>query len=98
VSFDPGDTLISTITAKDEAGNPVDPAVVEFDWRWSDSTTLTTWRFGVDPEITRESTGVFRARLLLSRDGVLYLGWRTTDPSAAEQRTIVVRPWRPASS
>lgn len=45
----------------DETGDPIDPIAVSIRWSYIGDTTTTTWVYGVDAQVIRDSTGVYHA-------------------------------------
>ena len=70
-SYDCGDQVITEATFTVAAtGALIDPTNVYFQYRApTHPVTLVTWQFGVDPEITNPSTGVYQVTLTVNASG-----------------------------
>ena len=73
-------TLVST-------GAVVDPTNVYFQVK-NPAGTITTYHYGVDPEIARLSVGTYTATINITDDGIWYQRWYSTGTgmAAAESR------------
>ena len=73
-------TLVST-------GALVDPTDVYFQVK-EPGGTITTYHFGVDPEIANPSVGTYTATINITDDGIWYQRWYSTGTgmAAAESR------------
>ncbi len=77
-------TLVST-------GALVDPTNVFFQYMvptGSATGTITTWQFGVDPEVAQLSTGVYTATINITRAGLWYYRWYTTGTGMAATENV----------
>lgn len=77
-----GMLLRFSVTFKDLAGVPADPSTVTFSLRGPDGVT-TSFTYGVDPEIIRDSAGVFHTDALPSSEGEWKWRWQGTGAVAA---------------
>ena len=69
-----------------QSGVLADPATVTLRIL-SPSGVLDTYTFGVDPEITKTSVGIYEAAVVVTEPGDWVIGWLTTDfPTASEDR------------
>lgn len=72
-----GDSLPINATFANAAGAPTNPTAVFFEYTTPDGEeTLLT--FGIDPELTRTSTGHYTCTLPLGMAGPWYYRWYTT--------------------
>ncbi len=55
------------------AGAPADPTTVRLRWRRHD--TVTTWVYGVDGQVVKDSTGVYHADIPVTEPGTHYFRW-----------------------
>ena len=74
---------------KNALGALVDPTTVRLLWRVHSNGTLTTWVYGVNAEIVRDSVGLFRADIPVTVAGTHYFRWEGTGAViAAEENTF----------
>lgn len=57
-------------------GQLVDPATVRFRWK-TPADVETTWIYGTDPELTKDSVGLYTAAVDLNAPGVWRFRWET---------------------
>lgn len=76
-SYSEGQRIKTTGTFTDLNGALVDPAIVRFHAISDQTPTIVTVNalYGVDPDITKVSTGVYRYDLLLNRHGHWQYGY-----------------------
>ena len=87
-AYDKGDSAVLTVTFRTADGALTDPAIVKF--RAVDPDGLiTNWTYGVDAQVTKSSTGVYVATLLLPVVGVWGYHW-TTEAGSVESGTLEV--------
>lgn len=72
-------------TDPDNNDTPYDPASVTLRVRNPDRA-VTTYTFGIDPELTQESAGRYLFRLSLANEGTYRWTWSGTSP----QKAVVV--------
>lgn len=85
--INPGDvvTVRTDPPFSDAAGVPTDPDTVTVQWRRRGSPP-TTWVYGTDPEVIRDSVGTFHADIPVAKAGTYYFRWAGTgDVAAAEE-------------
>lgn len=69
---------------------PLDPATVKLSVK-DPSGNLVTYEYLIDPEITRVSQGVYRARINADEAGTWYYRWFSEgDGQAAEEQSFTV--------
>lgn len=73
----PGTTFPLRISFLDEDGEPVDPDTVTLKLK-SPRHVITTYVFGTDAELERESTGVYTINVVPNRAGRWSFRWETT--------------------
>lgn len=89
--FNPGDVVrvrsndpaIAGSGFTNEAGALADPTTVQVEWGYATSasaraTSVTTWTYGVDSQVVKDSTGVYHADITLVRAGRLRYRWQGT--------------------
>ena len=89
--FNPGDIVrVSTTPGfKNIAGTLTDPTTVRLKWRRFD--TVTTWTYGVDSQVVRDSAGLYRADIPVTDAGTHYFRWEGTGAViAAEESSFFV--------
>jgi len=84
-----GNTLVTDITVRDDAGALVDPTALTLSVR-TPSGTSTTFTYPSDAEVIRDSVGVFHAEVVLSEIGVWEYEWSTTSPSRVSGDQVYV--------
>ncbi|MFZ0324739.1 MAG: hypothetical protein WAN48_11480 [Actinomycetes bacterium] len=91
--INPGDVVrVSTSPGfKNAAGALADPTTVSLLWRVAGGTT-TTWVYGVDSQIVKDSVGLFHADIPVLAAGLHYFRWiGTGSVMAAEESTFFVQ-------
>jgi hypothetical protein len=84
-----GDVVRLTATFTNAAGTLADPTVVTLEWRVG--TTTTTWVYGTDDEVVKDSTGVYHADLPIEVASRHYYLWTGTGAvQAAEENSFRV--------
>lgn len=74
------------------AGTPIDPAVVRFEFTAPDGV-VTTYTYGTDAQLVRDSLGIFRVDLNATARGTwLYRWFSTGTGQAAEHGEFTVEP------
>jgi len=89
--YDQGDLVRVTGTWTDplNAGVPIDPTAVNLSVK-SPNGTITTYVYGVDSEVVKDSAGVYHMDIDLNKRGRwYYLWWSTGVGQAAEQGKII---------
>ncbi len=85
----PGAVVRLTCTAKDAAGELVDPAALTCDIV-DPAGTVTAYEYGVDDEFGRTSEGIYPLDVELSRAGTYAYRFTSTDPQAVIEGEIEV--------
>jgi hypothetical protein len=75
--YDIGDSVKSEVRFTDAEGNLADPTAVTVAYRL-DGGAITTWVFGVDPEVINDSVGVYHADIVTTAAGVMCIRWAGT--------------------
>lgn len=89
--INPGDVVrVSTTPGfANAAGTLVDPTVVRLRWRVFSDGDETTWVYGTDLEIVRDSTGLYHADIPIAEAGTHYFRWEGTGAvTAAEENSF----------
>jgi hypothetical protein len=96
-TYDVGDGVVVSTTFTDRlTAAPVDPDDVFLDVRWHSSAEPTTYTYGEDDEVVRDSEGVYHSLISATGPGLWHYGWRSSgDVVSAEQGEFLVRAWRP---
>lgn len=69
------------------AGAPADPTTVRLKWRRFDA--VTTWTYGVDSQVVKDSVGVYHADIPVIDPGTYFFRWEGTGAVvAAEEGTF----------
>lgn len=89
MSYQAGDTYLANVEIKDADGAAVDPESLTLSVRDPVTGEVTTYEHGVDPEVVRDSEGVFHADIPLTARGMWVFAWSTTN----EQETEAVQVW-----
>lgn len=90
--INPGDVVrVSTSPGfKDDADVLTDPTTVRLKWRRHGGAT-TTWVYGTDSEIVRDSVGLYHADIPVVDHGLHYFRWEGAGVvDAAEESTFSV--------
>lgn len=74
-----GNAITLTGEFENEDGDLTDPPVAKVSVL-DPSGTLTTYQFGVDVEVTNESTGVYSIDILGNQVGIWYYRWFSDTP------------------
>lgn len=77
-------TLVST-------GAVTDPTNVFFQYKTptgSGTGIITTWQYGVDPEVAKLSTGTYTATINITRAGEWYYRWYSTGTGMAATENV----------
>ena len=84
-SYDYGDQVVSTATFTTAAtGAAVDPTNVYFSFKTPvPNSVITTYHFGVDPEITNTAVGVYSVTLNITEVGDWHYRWYSTGTGRA---------------
>jgi hypothetical protein len=83
--------VVGTFTGPDDDDAPVDPDMVKLSFR-DPSDNVTTWIYGSDDEIVKDSTGVYYALIDADEAGDWYYRWWSTGAGqAAEEKQFTVR-------
>ena len=92
---DVGDLRRMSVTnITNEAGSPADPALLKLYIKKGSGAT-TSYTYGVDSEIVKDSVGNYHADILLDVAGVWYYTWAGEEGVIfAEQDTFIVEPNR----
>lgn len=91
-AINPGDVVrVSTTPGfKNAAGALVDPTVVRLRWRVFSDGDDTTWVYGVDSEIVRDSIGLYHGDIPVTVKGTHYFRWEGTGAvTAAEESSFL---------
>lgn len=83
MSYQAGDTYPAQVTVRNDAGALVDPPTLALKVR-DPTTTVTTYVYGTDAIIVRDSIGLFHADVPLDAAGMWVIAWPTTDESQVE--------------
>lgn len=75
--YDVGDLVRVTGTFTDSAGTATDPTVVGFKYNDPAGTT-TTYIYGTDAEVVKDSTGVYHVDISATTKGVWEYRWYAT--------------------
>jgi len=75
--YDVGDQVRLTVTIK-TSGIPTDPTGLTFKLRNPQNTITTTYVFGTDAEVVKESTGVFHFDHTIPESGIHRWRWEAT--------------------
>jgi hypothetical protein len=96
-TYNPDQGITVSTTFRDPAGELADPTDVYLDVRRHPDADGTTYTYGTDPEVVRDSEGAYSALLEGPHEaGTWYYGWRGTGAVVgAEQGAYLVRRWRP---
>jgi len=87
--YDVGDLVTVQATFVDQVGNPTNPTNTYLEWRTPSGVT-TTYEFGVDPEITNPSPGVFRCDLNANQAGQWNYRWYATGTGQAADESFFI--------
>jgi len=91
MDINPGDIVRVATTPgfTNAAGALTDPTVVRLKWRAAGGAT-TTWIYGTDSQIVRDSVGMFHADIPVVAAGLHYFRWEGTGAViAAEESTFI---------
>lgn len=88
-TYDLGNVVRSIATFGDAAGGALDPTTVTFRMR-SPTGTLTTYVYGINAELVRMATGLYRVDLSLSEPGRWSYRWLSTGTGQAAKRDHVI--------
>jgi hypothetical protein len=72
--YDQGDLTRLSVTFRNAADTPTDPTTVTFTIK-TPTGTETTYIYGVDAEVVKESAGVFHVDVMLTEPGVWVWSW-----------------------
>jgi hypothetical protein len=88
-TINPGDLVtVKTDPPFSSNGTPADPTTVKLVWRRRGSPP-TTWVYGTDTEVVRDSAGTFHASIPIDRPGKYYFRWVGTGAvTAAEENSF----------
>ena len=90
--INPGDIVrvVTTPGFKNAAGTLTDPTTVSLRWRVAGGLE-TTWVYGTDAEVVKDSVGVYHADIPVIAAGLHYFRWKGTGAvTAAEEGTFTV--------
>jgi hypothetical protein len=75
--INPGDVVtVSTSPGfKNAAGVLADPTTVTLKWRVFSDDDLTTWVYGTDSQVVKDSTGLYHADIPVTKAGRHYFRW-----------------------
>lgn len=77
-SYDIGEQVICQATfTLVSTGAVVDPTNVFFQYKMPNGT-ITSWQFGVDPQVANLSTGIYTATVNITAAGIWYYRWYST--------------------
>lgn len=84
--INPGDVVRVTTSPgfTNSSGVVADPTTVTLKW-FLHGGTVTTWVFGTDDEVVKDSTGIYHADIPVSAEGVHYYRWEGTGTVAAAE-------------
>ncbi len=91
MSYQAGDTHPATVTVRDAAGTLVDPETLTLRVRDHEGE-VTTYEWGTDAIVVRDSLGLFHADVPLTAAGMWALDWTVSDVSEVEGVQIAVSP------
>lgn len=90
--YDVGDLVRVSGEFKDLQGNLTDPSTVKVSYRKPDGVVVTK-EYGTDPEVNRDSLGIFSMDIAVDQDGrwwYQFIGEGTLQ--ASEEKQFSVRP------
>jgi hypothetical protein len=91
-TFDIGDLVELKATFQDDAGQPTDPTTVTFKIQPAGGQ-VTTYVYGTDVDVIRDSAGVFRVNWLVTQPWTHEYRWIGTGAVAQEEGgTFYARP------
>jgi hypothetical protein len=96
--INPGDVVRVTTSPgfKNLAGALTDPTTVRLKWRRFDA--VTTWIFGTDAEVVKDSVGLYHANIAVTEVGMHYFRWEGEGAiAAAEEGSFYVSSDFPVS-
>lgn len=76
-AYDQKDLVQCTATWTNSAGTKIDPTAVIFKFK-NPAGTITTYTYGVDPELVKEETGVYHVDLDAATSGTWYYRFEST--------------------
>lgn len=95
-TYDIGDLVKISATFTDENGTATDPTTLEAAFK-SPSGTISTFTYGTDPEVVRDSAGVYHLDISITESGRYDYRWSSTGTGqAAEEGYFEVRQQRVA--
>ncbi len=83
MSYQAGDTYPATVTVRDAAGTLVDPVTLTLRVRDHEGE-VTTYEWGTDDIVVRDSLGLFHADVPLTAAGMWALDWTVSDEGEVE--------------
>lgn len=88
-AINPGDVVrVSTTPGfKNAVGALVDPTAVRLVWRVFSDGARTTWVYGTDPQIARDSVGLYHADIPITLAGTYYFRWEGTGAVVAAEES-----------
>lgn len=86
-----GDTYPANVTVRDDDGELVDPDTLSLSVRDPEGD-VTTYVYGADPEVVRDSLGVYHADVEIGTPGMWVFAWSTTNEEQVEGVQIAVSP------
>lgn len=90
-TFDKGDVVVLSASFKDRNDNPIDPGVVTFKIK-DPAEDETTFVFGVDSELVKDSVGNYHVDVPVNLDGYWRYKFQSTGVGqAAEERQFQIK-------
>ena len=82
-SYDIGDQAVLTaVFTNATSGAAIDPTAVYVQIK-TPSDVITTYQYGVDPEVTNPSTGTYQISVSITEHGIWYYRWYSTGTGMA---------------
>lgn len=83
-SYDIGDQVVCTAVFTDaDSGAAIDPTAVYFQIKTPITKTITSYQYGVDPEVENPSVGTYTIAIALTEHGIWYYRWYSTGTGMA---------------
>ena len=83
--YEYGSSPILTVTIRNQAGAIVDPATLIFRYKSSHGAGIITYVYGTDPELVRETTGIYSVELYCEDSGAWDWEFKATSPNCVLQ-------------
>lgn len=70
--YDKGDLVRSAVAFTNEAGAAADPTTITFKFKVGKNGTITTYVYGVNAELVKDSVGNYHVDLAIDTDSITY--------------------------